>query len=40
MEIGAAPELQDLGIDWESARGHEYLLFRQVVRVVSLADSP
>lgn len=36
MEIGAAPELQGRGIDWGRVKGHEYLLFEQVVEKVRL----
>jgi len=36
MEIGADPEVQELGIDWETAKGHEYLLFEDVVEKVKL----
>jgi len=31
MEIGADPEFQGLGIDWEAVTGGEYLLFQKVV---------
>ena len=38
MEIGTDPELQNCGIDWDSVKGHEYLLFEEVVRKVRLLD--
>ena len=34
MEIGSDPEFQD--IDWRTAIGHEYLIFREVVDKVKL----
>lgn len=34
MEIGADPEFR--GIDWETAKGYEYLLFERVVEAVKL----
>ena len=34
MEIGADPEFK--GIDWETAKGHEYLIFEEVVRKISI----
>ena len=37
MEIGADPEFQ--GIDWETAKGHEYVLFEEVVRKLRLLGS-
>lgn len=36
MEIGADPKLKDRGIDWESVKGHEYLLFEEIVKKVRL----
>jgi hypothetical protein len=36
MEIGADPEFR--GIDWETAKGTEYLLFEQVVQTMNLLD--
>lgn len=30
IEIGADPEFKKLGIDWETLKGHEYLLFEEV----------
>jgi hypothetical protein len=37
MEIGADPEFR--GIDWETAKGGEYLLFEQVLKAVNLLDN-
>lgn len=31
MEIGADPEFQNKGIDWGTLKGHEYLLFEEVI---------
>lgn len=36
MEIGADLEFQNLGIDWGSVKGHEYLLFEEMVKKVRL----
>jgi len=30
-EIGADPEFKDLGIDWNTVKGHEYLLYEEVL---------
>jgi hypothetical protein len=38
MELSADPELQNRGIDWASAKGHEYRLFEQIVEKVRLLD--
>jgi hypothetical protein len=38
MEIGADPELRAIGIDWETVKGHEYLLFEQIVEKVKLLN--
>ena len=38
MEIGAEPELQNVGIDWETVKGHEYLLFEEIVRKFTLLN--
>jgi len=38
MEIGADPEFQALGIDWETVTGDEYLLFKKVVESVKLLN--
>lgn len=31
MEIGADPEFKNLGIDWNTVKGHEYLLYEKVL---------
>jgi hypothetical protein len=38
MEIGADPQLRTLGIDWETLKGHEYLLFEHTVERVKLLN--
>lgn len=38
MEVGADPELQGRGIEWESVKGHEYLLFQEVVKKVNTLE--
>ena len=38
MEIGADPEFQKKGINWETAKGHEFLLFEAVVQKVKLLN--
>jgi hypothetical protein len=32
MEIRADPEFQSRGIDWDAVKGHEYLLFEEIVK--------
>lgn len=39
MEIGAEPELQNKGIDWETVRGHEYLIFEEVLKKVRILQA-
>jgi len=34
MEFGAAPEFQNKGIDWGSVKGHEYVIFEEVINKV------
>ncbi len=34
MEIGADPEFQNKGIDWESVKGHEYVIFEEVLNKI------
>ena len=36
MEIGADPEFQ--GVDWETVKGHEYLLFEEVIGKLKLLN--
>lgn len=38
MEMGADPEFQNTGIDWATAKGHEYLLFEEIVAKVKLLN--
>ena len=38
MEIGADPEFQNMGINWETVKGHEFLLFEAVVQKVKLLN--
>ena len=38
MEISADPELQGRGIDWNSVKGPEYLLFEEIVKKVRLLN--
>ena len=34
MEIGADPEFR--GVDWETAKGHEYLMYEEIVRKIAV----
>jgi hypothetical protein len=34
MEIGADPELQNKGVDWGCVKGHEYLIFEEVLNKI------
>jgi hypothetical protein len=36
MEIGADPEFQNKGIDWATVKGHEYILFVEVLNKVKV----
>ncbi|MDQ6704073.1 MAG: hypothetical protein M3Z96_13800 [Pseudomonadota bacterium] len=36
MEIGADPEFQNKGIDWESVKGHEYVIFEEVLNTITV----
>jgi len=36
IEIGADPEFQDKGIDWETLKGNEYLLFEEVLSKIKI----
>ena len=38
MEIGADPEFQAMGIDWQTVYGNEYLVFEQIVERVTLLN--
>ena len=42
MEIGADPALQNKGIDWNTVKGHEFLIFEEIlnkVRIIQGAKS-
>ena len=32
IEIGSDPQFKNRGIDWSTIKGHEYLLFEEIVR--------
>lgn len=36
MEIGADPEFQNKGIDWSTVKGHEYIIFEEVLNKVRI----
>ncbi|HTV07395.1 MAG TPA: hypothetical protein VME86_18635 [Acidobacteriaceae bacterium] len=36
MEIGSDPEFQKLGIDWDTLKGEEYLVFEDVLRKLKM----
>ena len=36
MEIGSDPEFQNKGIDWSTVKGHEYIVFEEVLNKVKL----
>lgn len=36
MEIGSDPEFQNMGIDWGTVKGHEYIVFEEVLNKVKL----
>lgn len=36
MEIGAYPEFKDKGIDWKTLKGHEYLLFEEILNKIMI----
>jgi hypothetical protein len=38
MEIGADPEFQNKGIDWKTVKGHEYLIFEEVLNKVKILN--
>lgn len=38
MEIGADPEFQNKGIDWETVKGHEYHIFEEVLNKVKILN--
>jgi hypothetical protein len=39
MEIGSDPEFQNKGIDWSTVKGHEYIVFEEVLNKVKLLRS-
>ena len=39
MEIGADPEFQNKGIDWESVKGHEYVIFEEVLNKIKVFEA-
>ncbi len=38
MEIGADPEFQKMGIDWNTVKGHEYLIFEEVLAKLKIVQ--
>jgi hypothetical protein len=36
MEVGSDPEFQNLGINWDTVKGHEYLIFEAIVKTVRI----
>lgn len=38
MEIGADPEFQSKEIDWKTVKGHEYLIFEEVLNKVKILN--
>lgn len=40
MEIGADPEFQNKGIDWDTVKGPEYVLFEEVLNKVKILQAP
>jgi len=38
-EIGSDPAFQNRGIDWNTVKGHEYLLFEEVLKKITLIDN-
>lgn len=36
IEIGADPEFQNKGIDWGSVKGHEYIIFEEVLNKIRI----
>ena len=39
MEIGADPEFQNKGIDWEAAKGPEYVIFEEVLNKIRVFEA-
>ena len=43
IEIGSDPEFQKMGIDWDTLKGHEYVIFEEVlgkVKILQLEAKP
>lgn len=36
IEIGSDPKFEDIGIDWDSVKGHEYLLFEDLMSKIEI----
>ena len=39
MEIGSDPEFQNKGIDWATVKGHEYIVFEEILNKVKLLET-
>jgi hypothetical protein len=39
MEIGADPEFQNKGIDWETVKGHEYIILEEILNKVRILQA-
>jgi len=39
IEIGADPEFQNKGIDWDTVKGHEYIIFEEVLNKVKIMQA-
>jgi len=39
MEIGADPDFQNLGIEWDTIKGPEYILFEEIINNLKLMKS-
>lgn len=35
MELGSDPEFQNKGINWDTLKGHEYLIFQRVLEEIN-----
>ena len=36
IDIGSDPEFQNKGIDWDTIKGHEYIIFEEVINKVRI----
>jgi hypothetical protein len=36
IEIGADPKFQHKGIDWDTVKGHEYIIFEEVLNKIRI----